>query len=300
MKLRFLQRRIVDRILIWSINHFDLLGSQEEEAPHFFILSSGRSGSTLLRKLLMESSPIYIPPETQSLIPESARLFLLHPFASWEKKIDKFIILIERMKINEFWLLNLELLRNRLNQLPKKERSYRGVINLFYRTNVTDANIMLIGDKTPYLSLQASWIGSVFPKSKIIHLVRDGRDVVVSRMKAFDESMIDAANRWLWTIKEAGKFQKKGVYTHTIKYEDLVNDSDKTMASVIQFLNVPKIELKTNSPVFLGDDKLKHHVNLKKALFNTSVGKWKEVLSLKEQNALLSLLDNSLKQTGYF
>lgn len=77
-------------------------------------------------------------------------------------------------------------------------------------------------------------LAEMFPETPIIHVIRDGRDVVCSLMKR-GFNLHGAASRWLYdtlcglTIRNAPNY-------HEVRYEDLVKNPDEILKGIYSFL----------------------------------------------------------------
>src|SRR6478735_6678781 len=78
------------------------LYSEITENP-FFILSAGRSGSTLLRKLLLTNVPVNIPPESDDLIPKLIKFYLRYNHKSWEYIVNGCIEIFNNEPSTKHW-----------------------------------------------------------------------------------------------------------------------------------------------------------------------------------------------------
>lgn len=58
----------------------------------------------------------------------------------------------------------------------------RAVIDVLMRRELTESDKRVLGDRTPHHISQLPEIHSLYPEAKVIHAVRDGRDVAVSGM----------------------------------------------------------------------------------------------------------------------
>lgn len=76
---------------------------------------------------------------------------------------------------------------------------------------------------------------------RIIHLVRDGRDVCTSRHPSRPEDYWVPIKRWVNDV-EAGLAYEKHPRVYTLRYEDLVDQPTKTIKKVLDFLNEPMTE----------------------------------------------------------
>ena len=165
-----------------------------------------------------------------------------------------------------------------------------------------------------------------------IYVIRDPRDVVVSLSKHMGENISDSIQKVLYEKNRMTSFQKvnelistwknnidswmnfKTVPRLIIKYEDMVNDIDSCILSIINFLN------------FIGNSNLKIDNNLLKSVESTSfnklqslekqfqfseatintkffrkgvVGEWRQILSQKQAKQIEEELRIPMKELNY-
>jgi hypothetical protein len=97
-------------------------------------------------------------------------------------------------------------------------------------------------DKTPRYALSLDFILQLFPTCQIVHVVRDGRDVVASHRDRWGYwSAIKATVKWTRYIEAARVTGAKvGPERYIeVKYEDLVHESESTMRTLLEFLHEP-------------------------------------------------------------
>ena len=271
----------------------------------FFIIGSGRSGNTLLRSILSGTSEISIPPESYRL-PFAIKRFHVCNNRDWKELFPE--ILDEFKNCKEFytWDIDLQEVHNRLDSISESKRTLSNIFDELYCTYSEKHNpgSKLWGDKTPLNTLYLDWIGSAFPQSKFIHIIRDGRDVVSSYLDMKRYSSIDeAAKRWIHSIIFAQKFGAKiGDSYMEIRYESLVKNPEEVIMEVCNFLDIEydsKILDHTSQIEKMGDTDKSHHSNLSKPISSESIGKWKNNLSEDNQKKVTKLLHNSLHRLGY-
>ena len=73
---------------------------------------------------------------------------------------------------------------------------------------------------------------------KIIYIIRNGFDVLCSKRPQTGKYHVVDPNRWIAAIEDYLK-HKDNKNICTIKYEDLVNDTEHCMSKISQFLNTP-------------------------------------------------------------
>jgi len=271
----------------------------------FFIIGSGRSGNTLLRTILTGNSDLSIPPESYRL-PFAIKRFHIHNNRDWKEIVAE--VLDEFYSCREFytWEINLDEVRDRLMNIDESRRTLSNIFDELYcaysRKHAPESRIW--GDKTPLNTLYLDWIGSVYPKSKFIHIIRDGRDVADSylRMKRY-QKLEEAARRWNTSINLAQSFgSKRGDDYMEMRYEELVTDTEPVIRQACSFLGIdysPSMLDHTSRVDKLGDTDKAHHSNLTKPINSESVGKWKKNFSDSEQKEVNRLLRQNLLSLGY-
>jgi hypothetical protein len=97
-------------------------------------------------------------------------------------------------------------------------------------------------DKTPLYALSLDFVTEVFPDAQIVHVIRDGRDVVVSHRKRFGYwSAVKCVVKWpryIRTARAFGATLPPGRF-HELRYEEAVGDPDKTLKALFEFLGEP-------------------------------------------------------------
>ncbi len=220
----------------------DLQPNTTTPAP-FFIVSSPRSGSTLLRLMLTAHPDLCIPPESRFLVKLHA-VFGNAP-AMDRPALEKFIArLYDDRKLRE-WGLEREALGEKL--LGAAPLSFADAVATVYRTYMerTWPGATMWGDKNPGYRRHIPTILSVFPNAKIIHILRDVRavylsmkNVAITTHKRPLGKISRATQKWQVAIKEIRKHERPTQFL-TIRYEDLVTETEATLTRVCEFLGVP-------------------------------------------------------------
>jgi hypothetical protein len=101
----------------------------------------------------------------------------------------------------------------------------------------------IIGDKDPRNIEYVSALHRYFPQAYIIHMIRDPRDVIVSRMKAgWSKDRIFLHHVFAYKVqiqmgRQMGKRFFRGHYSEVI-YEQLLNNPGETLRRICDFLNI--------------------------------------------------------------
>lgn len=276
--------------------------------PFFFIISAGRSGSTLLRKHLMLHSNTYIPPESEDMIPKIAEIWINSiKNHSYEITIDRIIQYLSIRPYLKFWELNLDEIKKSLLSAPFDKRKLDLVIYSIYKNQAKNTinndiiDYMLIGDKSPVLNYYLEHINTIFPLSKVIYLTRDPRAVVSSYLIDRNTSFEEAINRYKSSLYTYSKYKK--IFVNRIievRYENFILNYEKELSRIINFLELKELtENQFLSNIKLGDTVLSHHKNVANPINNNSLDKWKTMLSIEQIKIINTQLKSEIKEFGY-
>ncbi len=206
----------------------------EAHPPAPFVVGVGRSGTTLLRLMLDAHPELTIPPETH-FAPELIRAAGKRR-ASAEALTE---IVVSQRQWGDFGLDEAQL-RERLAAL---DPLYAGdALRAFYGLYAERAGKPRWGDKTPIYVEHMREIASALPEARFVHLIRDGRDVALSRIRrALDEPPpVDRiAKNWCRRIRDARKQARKLSHYLELRYEDLVTETEPTLRRVCEFVDLP-------------------------------------------------------------
>lgn len=272
-----------------------------------FIVGAGRSGNTLLRKILCGSRDLYIPPETY-VLGSCVADFERYSFLGWPTVCR---IVLSRFAFSpDFDTFPNPLLGGLYQKLcsaPEQEKSCAHIIDSFYKYMAETAKPSAVrwGDKTPHNVFHLESIDSVFPKAQYIHIIRNGYDVVASYMKMgrYDDPA-DAAERWATAIRKCRDFGRDRVSRYTeVRYETLVAAPYEVTASLCDFLGLrysPDILDKPPAPEELGDvDRREHYGSVMKPITGDSIGKGRKSLKDEEIARIEPIIAPLMKDLGY-
>jgi hypothetical protein len=122
-------------------------------------------------------------------------------------------------------------------------------------------------DKTPRYALSLDYIDELFPTCQVVHLIRDGRDVVASHRDRWGLlSACKAVRKWplyIRAARTAGTRLPADRYFE-VRYEDLVHDTEPTLRRLLDFLDEPW------DPAVLAHDTTPHDVQPRYARLTSS------------------------------
>lgn len=93
-------------------------------------------------------------------------------------------------------------------------------------------------EKTPNNIHHIKWIlGEFNNRVKIIHIIRDGRDVVTSQHPTRPDEYFVSPEGWVKSVRH-GLAYKDNPNVYTVKYEDLVEHYEETVKDLLHFLDL--------------------------------------------------------------
>jgi hypothetical protein len=208
----------------------------------FFILGNLLSGTTLLRLLLTSHSKIVVPPECG--------------FAVWLRKnnnemvfqINSFVNALFETRKFDSWQLDKQEVIEYLEKLNVRELDHAiDCIYTFYASKIKP-NVQAIGDKNNFYLNHVDLLHEMYPNTKFIHIVRDGRDVACSYRKLMNKKILSkyAPNLTTDGVEIAREWRESNerisasiadLPSILVRLEDILADTQKTMTDVCGFLN---------------------------------------------------------------
>ena len=188
-----------------------------------FIVGMPRSGTKLLRDLLNRHPDIAIFPNESHFFPRLPRLIRKHGDPLRRECFAKLYAELDGTRF-------MRRLRGHGIVLDQDDwfariggGGARDVLAALFESYAAATGSRIVGDKTPEYLTQVPLLTSFFPDAKLVHIVRDPRDYVVSMRKAWGKSLPRAAQRWkTWIRKFRQDAQHCNAAVIELRYEDLV------------------------------------------------------------------------------
>lgn len=281
-----------------------------EDFSPFFVVGSGRSGTTLLRSILVSSPHLHIPPE-QYALKSAVETYSLSAHLPWDSIVGMVLGTIEFSTGFDDWGVCLQATSSQLKALPESERSLAAIIDAVFHAHAQKSQKAdaTWGDKTPANSLILETLKLVFPNARFIHMLRDGVDVVSSVLAAGNHgnSLQSAANLWKTRVTAVDRFfaGQDSTSAITVRYEELVSSPRKVITRVCNFLDKEFMDamLDATSPrTGLDDIMLPHNTHLQnsvKPVSSASIGKGRRQLKEHELTEVQRLIGPELERFGY-
>jgi len=281
-----------------------ILSREPTTTGPFFIVGSGRSGSTLLRMMLAAHSRLSIPPETWYLLPLVKRFSFDRPLN--QDEIEAAVAMI----IGHYRWPDLKLsaqeFRTSVNQLA---RPYlRDLVEVVYRWHMQAEGKVRWGDKTPaYIEILPE-LARMYPDSRFIHLIRDGRDVTKS-FQATDwvagPWLHDKAQEWIRALECHWRWIRSDIRDRIleVRYEKLVLETEATLREICRFIGEefePRmLSWERQVDKLLPPREAKVHAKLKTRISAESVSRWKREMTAREMFVAEAFMGSHLMRLGY-
>ena len=289
---------------------------EPERAPVPFIVGVGRSGTTMLRLMLDAHPELTIPPETH-FVP--ALIDAIQSGANREKSIGVMT------SVRQWGDLGIDPDEVLARWKDLDEFAPGPALRSFYAIYTERQNKPRWGDKTPIYVKNMLRIESVLPEARFIHVIRDGRDVALSRWKRTlgDKDPAPAskvAETWARRIRRAQRHGRKLEHYIELRYEDLVTDTEPNLRRICDFLeldwdpvvlryyehaaermaemarDLPAIEGKPTRP---GEERMKAHAMTQKPPDPSAMYRWKEKMRPEDVAAFDAAAGELLAELGY-
>jgi protein-tyrosine sulfotransferase len=254
---------------------------------HIVMGGAPRSGTTLLRRIFDKHPAVAAGPESKLFVPAAFNL--------------------------EWLAQGYSIPLGELVVLRDESESQAAFIDAFAARVRADTGKSRWAEKTPMNIRNLDWIGSRWPESSVVHIIRDGRDVVCSVRQHPDWRWRDGgwqkvlvprpvdtyAQRWVTDTAMGMAWRDHPTYVE-VRYEDLVADPEPVLRAICLGIDIDVdtdwlADVTSSAPATDAaarpDDK--------GALTTASVGRWRTDLSPDEADEVTRICGPRLAELGY-
>lgn len=254
--------------------------------PPFFILGAQRSGTTMLRLMLNNHSNLAVPHETGFIV-------------SFYKKLNNYIPISDKENLerlvtdigNSQHVKKGQHIKNKQNLLDMRTESYAELVDAIMTQCAHEAGKPRWGDKTPSYTADLDILWQIFPFCKYIHLIRDGRDVLLSQRKLSwgSKNTVRLAQEWRWKTTlchKIGSVLPADCFLE-VRYEDLVTNTEEVLRIICDFLGEPfddsLLHYHENAESSVPSESLQWHKSSISAPDPSKLYAWKSDLALADR-----------------
>ena len=282
---------LIDRVMGWKwrLKNYFVAGHVSDGAP-VMVGGCPRSGTTLMRTILDTHPNICCGPESS--------LMRLGALSSGKLAV------------------RFDFPRDYVRTMARESHSQAEFIDRFFLEYRSRFGKPRWAEKSPRNVLRLPYIRKHFPKSRFIHMIRDGRDVVCSlrthpRFRVINGEFVDAntwnpikpcIRRWVHCVETGLAHRGEPWYTE-VRYEDLINDSEGTLRRLFEFLEEdwdPAVldfhRVKSESRDVV---KFPQNPEVKRPMYTSAMGRWRRDLTIDEQGLFKAMASDLLVKVGY-
>jgi len=221
------------------------------------------------------------------------------------READRMADLVISEKNFRTWHLDPTRVREELVRLAPAPLAV--LVDVLFRMEIAESGKPRWGDKTPiYYDCWPRLMG-LFPGSKLVHIIRDGRDVSRSleRIGWHGPTGYDRARYWQERVEMAyAAGRELGRERNLIiRYEDLVLETRATLGAVCDFLGEryehQMLNFFEDASQHLSDIDGDVHTKLRRAPRPDDVGRWRREMPLEGQIEFEAIAGSSLRAMSY-
>lgn len=275
--------------------------STEVRKPPVFVLGSQRSGTTMLRLMLNNHPNLAIPHESAFITIYFRRLGEYGDLFRTENA-RRLLADVARHPLVQ----RGKLISDPEAVLARPIRGYRDFVEAIFSCYAEAQGKSRWGDKTPFYTPDIDIIRNIFPDAKIVHLVRDGRDVVLSQKSVewMSGNLPKLVLDWRWKTTIAHKVGAViGDDFLEVRYEDLVCRSEEVLRRICGFLgeayDPAMLNYSRRAKTVVPSESLKWHQNSIRPPDPQQLHKWKRHLTRAERIVFEQLAGETLDLFGY-
>jgi hypothetical protein len=268
-----------------------------------FLIGVGRSGTTLLQSMLHAHPEIQFSTETHFI-----KRYVRPEIEKGEYNRNNPEKLISALHKDT----NLKDFAERISEVVREGLIDSGeqylTVSVFKNLINGNEKIKYFGDKDPMNVNFLSAIKKGFSSAKIIHIIRDPRDVISSRIKSGwgkGKSTLWHTTEYKYSINKArseGSRLFKDNYIE-VRYESLLSETEFELKRICSFLDISFDKKMLSHFVFadslLRQDEMSWKENVLKPVDKNKIGQWKNDLKLKQVTLIESILENEFIALGY-
>jgi len=284
-----------------------------------FIVGGSRTGSELLKNIVRKYSDVDFVPEMFMICPRWLHKdFMVNASGLMNQSdhtydINGVLDLIYSKKLyGYFWTVVHELDRSQLEKLIYKNgNTLKGIFESILELHAFVKSKSIPGAKFPVHYSESEQLLEWFPDARIIHTIRDPRAIYVSQSNKYtSKSYSYVKNGWvrfkhfvhiviqtLWTSRVHSHLSGKENY-YLFKYEDFLNDPEKCMISLCEFLQIEYIS-NMAEPEIYSNSSFHEKRGVGKGLHASSATSWKQRINPITEKLIKFFCNSAMKRFNY-
>ena len=267
----------------------------------FFVVGAQRSGTTMLR-LMLNAHPRLCVPFESGFIPKFFRHLAQYGDLTLANNAARLLQDIGR----EPHVSRGSLIPNPETVLATAPGSYAELVRAIFEAYAAKKAKPRWGDKTPGYGSDMDILWQLFPGCRIIHIVRDGRDVAISNrgLSWGIYSVPRVAALWRWETMVTRKLGRMIQANYMeVRYEDLVLDPERELrricAHIGECYDASILDYHRTAEREMPHDSLRWHRSSVLAPNKEKVSQWRNHLSVSDRIIFEEHAGDALDEFGY-
>jgi len=263
-----------------------LTGESFTDCAPIFVVGSGRSGTTLVQLMLNAHPDIAVAGELH-FFDQILELKQVVPELETKEHVDRLFGLLSSTAGFQYLAGFDSVLADARRRLlaahtPGYGLLYRYILEGFCR----EQGARRFGEKTTANLRYLEALVRLFPNCSVIHVVRDPRAVVASRLKVpwTSDDVVTNAIKWKLEVSCGRSFATHHEAVRSfleIRYEEVVADAEQTLHRVCEFIQEPyderMLDYHRSAATFVEKEPWKKGTS--KPVYQSSLGSWRSRLS---------------------
>jgi Sulfotransferase family len=272
-----------------------------DNSQPFFILGSGRSGTSLLSRMLNQHPNLAVPPESHLYNTFEPWLEYYGDLAAERNRANLVADIVATGPLQDWWpRLRADEVLAHING-----EGFGAVVDAVMRAWAAKQGKRRWGEKTPQHIRYWRRISADFKRSPVIHVVRDGRDVAISMIKARfgPKSIYSCAKGWkeyLGQVEDVRNRYPTELF-FDVSYEDLLEDTERVLKEVCNFLGETytseMLDYYRDTTPYPTD--VRNRENLAKPVIVNNKQKWRRGMTKNEVRVFEAVAGDALANYGY-
>lgn len=276
-------------------------------SPYVFVVGCPRSGTTLLQRMLDNHPQLTIANDTHFICRPVKDILRRDPDPAMSPKLLDGVL-----KYRSTHRMGLK--DSDIKQAASDSDTYAEFISKMYTLRGSMQRKNFSGEKTPDYCRQIPTLHALFPRSRYIHIVRDGRETALSTLSWATQNK--GPRKWglwqedplgtcaLWWRWQVGIGSRDGgalpnYLYHQLRYEDLVTNPRQQLGKISRFLQLPYSEDMVN--YHAGKTRHQSGLSAKSAWLPPVQGlrNWREDMSPEDAGVFEGIAGDILTRYGY-
>lgn len=269
---------------------------------HVFLSGNQRSGKTLLQLILASHPEVSISPGTNVIAKVLYHMPRDRPLSEANLRVMRQVLQKDRKF--KAWKIDHRAYQAHIAR-------YRDVttgqvvedIMAFFRDQ-TKPSARYIGNKKGCYCKDGDLVKRVFPRAKMVFMLRDARGAVASMLETQPEHDITSASL-TWTIKARRIRELRQELPDDVfvcRYESLVTEPERVVRALCDFLGVEFVPEMLSR--YSANDAIRHrtdttHHETYEAITDRMIAEWKAKLTREQVATIEGLVGSELERSGY-